>query len=115
MEKAASQPNSLSEGRSESTVTASPHASTTDVRISAGPTRTVARFTPMAEELVAAETGLVSDLGGAPSMVIDRAGWIDANNLGWKLAFVANGWSSDALLDSYSDERVAAARRVLGR
>jgi len=41
-----------------------------------------------------------------------NTGWIDANNLGWKLAFVANGWSSDALLDSYSDERVAAAREI---
>ncbi|MEC7873808.1 MAG: zinc-dependent metalloprotease [Actinomycetota bacterium] len=38
-----------------------------------------ARFTPLAEELVAAETGLVSDEGSARARVIDRAGWIDAN------------------------------------
>lgn len=38
-----------------------------------------ARFTPMAEELVAAETRLESSEGAARAMVIDRAGWIDAN------------------------------------
>ena len=48
MAKALSQPNSRSDGRSENTVTASPQASTTEVRISAGPTSTVARSTPIA-------------------------------------------------------------------
>ena len=38
-----------------------------------------AEFTPRAEELVAAETGLTSDEGAARAKVIDRAGWIDAN------------------------------------
>jgi len=38
-----------------------------------------ARFTPLAEELVAAETGLISNEGSARARVIDRAGWIDAN------------------------------------
>lgn len=38
-----------------------------------------ARFTPEAEELVTAETGLVSAIGPARAIVIDRAGWIDAN------------------------------------
>jgi len=38
-----------------------------------------ASFTPLAEELVAAETGLHSSEGAARAMVIDRAGWIDAN------------------------------------
>ena len=38
-----------------------------------------ARFTPVAEELVAAETGLVSNEGSARARVIDRGGWIDAN------------------------------------
>lgn len=34
----------------------------------------------------------------------------DANNLGWKLAYVVQGAASPDLLDSYSQERVAAAR-----
>jgi coenzyme F420 biosynthesis associated uncharacterized protein len=38
-----------------------------------------ARFTPMAEELVALETRLESTEGAARAMVIDRAGWVDAN------------------------------------
>ena len=45
--KALSQPNSRSDGRSENTITASPQDSTTEVRISAGPTRMVACSTPM--------------------------------------------------------------------
>src|SRR5580658_3378903 len=43
--KALSQPNRRSDGRSENTVTTRPQASTTVVRISAGPTSTVARST----------------------------------------------------------------------
>ncbi len=49
IEKALSQPNSRSDGRSENTVTTRPQASTTVVRISAGPTSTVARSTASAE------------------------------------------------------------------
>lgn len=37
------------------------------------------RFTAEAEELVAATTGLRSDLGNARSRVADRAAWVDAN------------------------------------
>lgn len=37
----------------------------------------------------------------------------DADNLAWKLAFVLRGWSADSLLDSYDDERRAAARENL--
>ena len=48
IENALSQPNSRSDGRSENTVTTRPQASTTVVRISAGPTRTVARSTASA-------------------------------------------------------------------
>ena len=50
--KAESQPNSLRDGKSENTVTASPQASTTVVKMRAGPTRTVARSTPIAGRLV---------------------------------------------------------------
>jgi 3-(3-hydroxy-phenyl)propionate hydroxylase len=39
-----------------------------------------------------------------------NSGVDDAGNLAWKLAAVVRGEGSDALLDSYSDERVFAAR-----
>ncbi|GAA0745847.1 FAD-dependent oxidoreductase [Ideonella azotifigens] len=38
-----------------------------------------------------------------------NSGVQDADNLAWKLAAVLQGWGSDALLDSYADEREAAA------
>ncbi len=38
-----------------------------------------AEVTPLAEELVAAETGLPQLAGPAKARVIDRAGWVDAN------------------------------------
>src|SRR5436309_11772000 len=47
--KALSQPNRRSDGRSENTVTTRPQARTTVVRISAGPTNTVARSTATSE------------------------------------------------------------------
>lgn len=37
----------------------------------------------------------------------------DADNAAWKLAFVLRGWAHDRLLDSYHDERHAAARENL--
>ena len=42
-----------------------------------------------------------------------NSGIDDADNLAWKLAFVVKGLASSALLDSYSVERVAAARENL--
>jgi 3-(3-hydroxy-phenyl)propionate hydroxylase len=42
-----------------------------------------------------------------------NSGIDDADNLGWKLGCVINGIVSDRLLDSYSDERVFAARENL--
>jgi 3-(3-hydroxy-phenyl)propionate hydroxylase len=42
-----------------------------------------------------------------------NSGIDDADNLAWKLAFVIRGLASEQLLDSYSDERVAAARENL--
>lgn len=36
----------------------------------------------------------------------------DAANLGWKLAAVLEGWGSDTLPQSYSDERYATAQRI---
>jgi 3-(3-hydroxy-phenyl)propionate hydroxylase len=42
-----------------------------------------------------------------------NSGIDDADNLGWKLGCVINGTASPRLLDSYSDERVFAARENL--
>jgi len=42
-----------------------------------------------------------------------NSGIDDADNLAWKLALVAQGVASERLLDSYSDERVFAARENL--
>ena len=42
-----------------------------------------------------------------------NSGIDDADNLAWKLAFVIKGLASEPLIDSYSAERVAAARENL--
>ena len=42
-----------------------------------------------------------------------NTGWQDAHNLGWKLAAVAKGVAPEGLLDSYSHERVGAAREII--
>jgi len=42
-----------------------------------------------------------------------NTGWQDCHNLAWKLAFVLRGWSEPALLRSYSQERVTAAREII--
>jgi 3-(3-hydroxy-phenyl)propionate hydroxylase len=42
-----------------------------------------------------------------------NSGIDDADNLSWKLAYVIRGLAGEALLDSYSAERVAAARENL--
>jgi 3-(3-hydroxy-phenyl)propionate hydroxylase len=41
-----------------------------------------------------------------------NTGFQDCNDMAWKLAFVIKGWSSRSLLDSYSTERVQAAREI---
>jgi 3-(3-hydroxy-phenyl)propionate hydroxylase len=38
-----------------------------------------------------------------------NSGVADAENAAWKIAYVRNGWAPDALLDTYHDERHAAA------
>jgi 3-(3-hydroxy-phenyl)propionate hydroxylase len=42
-----------------------------------------------------------------------NTGWQDGQNLAWKLAFVQRGWAPPSLLDSYSHERVTAAREII--
>ncbi len=39
-----------------------------------------------------------------------NSGVADAENAAWKIAYVGRGWAPDALLDTYHDERHAAAR-----
>ncbi len=42
-----------------------------------------------------------------------NTGWQDCHNMAWKLAFVIKGWSNNALLNSYSEERVGAAWEII--
>ena len=42
-----------------------------------------------------------------------NAGMLDAANLAWKLAGTVHGWAPSGLLDTYSEERRAAAERTL--
>ncbi|MDN5749837.1 MAG: FAD-dependent monooxygenase, partial [Pseudonocardia sp.] len=42
-----------------------------------------------------------------------NSGVADAENAAWKIAYVGRGWAGDALLESYHDERHAAARENL--
>jgi 2-polyprenyl-6-methoxyphenol hydroxylase-like FAD-dependent oxidoreductase len=42
-----------------------------------------------------------------------NTGLQDAYNLGWKLALVVKGQASEALLETYEDERIPVARRLL--
>ena len=42
-----------------------------------------------------------------------NSGVADAENAAWKLAFVLHGWAPEALLDTYDDERLAAAHENL--
>jgi 2-polyprenyl-6-methoxyphenol hydroxylase-like FAD-dependent oxidoreductase len=59
---------------------------------------------------LAGDAAHVYAAGGGPGL---NLGLQDAVNLGWKLAAVLRGAASDALLDTYSTERRAAADRVL--
>jgi coenzyme F420 biosynthesis associated uncharacterized protein len=85
-----------------------------------------AQFTPLAEELVAAETGLISSEGSARAQVIDRAGWIDANIRAFRrLLRPLLAESGETNLASEITRKIAAAelgtvlgwmsRRVLGQ
>lgn len=42
-----------------------------------------------------------------------NSGIDDTDNLAWKLAYVVKGWAGERLLDTFSDERVFAARQNL--
>jgi 2-polyprenyl-6-methoxyphenol hydroxylase-like FAD-dependent oxidoreductase len=59
---------------------------------------------------LAGDAAHVHSPAGAQGM---NSGIQDAVNLGWKLAFAAQGAASEALLDTYSQERRPVARAVL--
>src|SRR3546814_16229701 len=42
-----------------------------------------------------------------------NSGVQDAENAAWKVAFVLHGWAPESLLDSYHDERPAAALETI--
>jgi 2-polyprenyl-6-methoxyphenol hydroxylase-like FAD-dependent oxidoreductase len=60
--------------------------------------------------LLAGDAGHIHSPAGGQGM---NTGMMDAHNLAWKLALVADGRAPDALLDTYGQERVPAASGVL--
>lgn len=59
---------------------------------------------------IAGDAGHVHSIAGGMGM---NTGIQDAYNLGWKLAAVINGEASDALLDTYGEERIPIADWLL--
>jgi 2-polyprenyl-6-methoxyphenol hydroxylase-like FAD-dependent oxidoreductase len=60
--------------------------------------------------LLAGDAAHIHSPAGGQGM---NTGMMDAHNLAWKLALVADGRAPDALLDTYGQERVPAASDVL--
>ncbi|MFY2859934.1 FAD-dependent monooxygenase [Mycobacterium sp. THU-M104] len=60
--------------------------------------------------LLAGDTAHVVSPFGARGL---NTGVFDADNAAWKLAFVLRGWAGESLLETYHDERYAAARENL--
>jgi 2-polyprenyl-6-methoxyphenol hydroxylase-like FAD-dependent oxidoreductase len=84
---------------------------------------TVLHVGPWTQNMLVAKThrrGRVFLAGDANHIFIPAGGLgmntgvVDAINLGWKLAAVLRGWGGEELLESYSVERNAIARRTLG-
>ena len=61
--------------------------------------------------LLAGDAAHVHSPAGGQGM---NTGMLDADNLAWKLALVADGRASDGLLDTYEQERIPVASGVLG-
>lgn len=78
-------------------------------RLDGGQIRVAERFSD-GPVFLCGDAAHVYAAGGGPGL---NLGLQDAVNLGWKLAAVLRGTASEDLLDSYSSERSAAARRVL--
>jgi 2-polyprenyl-6-methoxyphenol hydroxylase-like FAD-dependent oxidoreductase len=79
----------------------------------------ISRFTDMTRQAAAYRAGRVLLAGDAAHVHYPAGGQglslgvQDAVNLGWKLAQVVDGTSSESLLDSYRDERHPVAARAL--
>jgi 3-(3-hydroxy-phenyl)propionate hydroxylase len=79
----------------------------------------ISRFTDMTRQAAAYRAGRVLLAGDSAHVHYPAGGQglslgvQDAVNLGWKLAQVANGTSSESLLDTYRDERHPVAARAL--
>jgi 2-polyprenyl-6-methoxyphenol hydroxylase-like FAD-dependent oxidoreductase len=79
----------------------------------------ISRFTDMTRQAAAYRAGRVLLAGDSAHVHYPAGGQglslgvQDAVNLGWKLAQVVNGTSSDSLLDTYQDERHPATARAL--
>jgi 3-(3-hydroxy-phenyl)propionate hydroxylase len=79
----------------------------------------ISRFTDMTRQAAAYRAGRVLLAGDAAHVHYPAGGQglslgvQDAVNLGWKLAQVVGGTSSESLLDSYQDERHPVAARAL--
>jgi 2-polyprenyl-6-methoxyphenol hydroxylase-like FAD-dependent oxidoreductase len=76
------------------------------------------RFGYSAKQADTYRTGRVFLAGDAAHLfpaggVAVNAGMLDAANLAWKLAGSVQGWAPPGLLDTYSEERRAAAERTL--
>ncbi len=76
------------------------------------------RFGYSAKQADTYRTGRVFLAGDAAHLfpaggVAVNAGMLDAANLAWKLAGSVHGWAPPGLLDTYSEERRAAAERTL--
>jgi 2-polyprenyl-6-methoxyphenol hydroxylase-like FAD-dependent oxidoreductase len=78
-------------------------------RLSGGNTRVADRFRDGRVFLIGDAAHIYAS-GGGPGL---NAGLQDAINLGWKLAAQLAGTAPEGLLDSYAEERTAAARRTL--
>ena len=61
--------------------------------------------------LLAGDAAHIHSPAGGQGM---NTGMMDAHNVAWKLALVADGRAPDSLLDTYGQERVPAAANVLG-
>jgi hypothetical protein len=79
----------------------------------------ISRFTDMTRQAAAYRAGRVLLAGDSAHVHYPAGGQglslgvQDAVNLGWKLAQVVNGTSSESLLDTYQDERHPVAARAL--
>ena len=87
-------------------------------RPTAGEPRRMTRFGYSAKQADTYRQGRVFLAGDAAHLfpaggVAVNAGMLDAANLAWKLAGTLHGWAPTGLLDTYCDERRAAAERTL--